>query len=197
MANISQVEVNNTTYSICDAVARDSISQINDSLSNKAGSGTGADANIYRISSGAQKFAIAATAEDGHRYGLIVHSNKLGMYDFTDQASEWTMTPGIYLHAAWTATSSSANNTRLTNSITLPAGTWVIVAKMPVCSVENFYVGLSYGGVPFSAQVCSQGTSTWIMSLTSQQIVYLMSTQSATMSFSSIERGSIKAIKMA
>lgn len=33
MANISQVEVNNTTYSICDAVARDSISQLSSSVS--------------------------------------------------------------------------------------------------------------------------------------------------------------------
>lgn len=106
---------------------------------------------------------------------------------------------GAYYEAAWTASSSAANLARLTNSITLPAGVYVIMAHLPQCSSTPFYAGLmgAPDGRNGTGALPNQGVATWVVRLTSASNVYLAAGQSAACAFSYTERGGLQAVRIA
>ena len=111
--------------------------------------------------------------------------------------TEGQMHVGDYYEAAWTATSSSANNTRLTNSFTLPAGTYLIWAKLPFISTSTFFAGLSFNSTGYgTGQLANQQSATWVVQLGSQTTMHLVATQSAACTFSYLERGGLYAVRL-
>lgn len=101
---------------------------------------------------------------------------------------------GTVYTAAWTATSSSANATPLTNAMTIPSGTYILLVITPPASTESFGISLAgkyskvfgTGGGSFATTLTTTGTS-----------ITVRSAQSAEVTFSYIERGSLTAIRIA
>lgn len=101
---------------------------------------------------------------------------------------------------SWTADTSSANNTQLTQSITVPSGYYVLVLKAPAMSTTGFSVAISINGTNHNQSVsflAPYNEITYIVKLTnSTNSIYGISTQSATCNFTSTERGGIQAIRV-
>lgn len=108
---------------------------------------------------------------------------------------------GEYYSAAWTANSTSAYGTKLTGSITLPAGTYIIVCKTPYIAsgtFPGFYLADS-GGIVDSTTISApagQQSETMLMEFAEQKTVWLESSGSPACNFSVIERGSLRAIRI-
>ena len=108
---------------------------------------------------------------------------------------------GNRIVGAWTANASSTNLQRLTNSIELTQGTYLIVVSFPTLSAANFVSSLvlENTGSLYDNAIISGPSWTGKAVLTAfsgTSKVYLASAQGAACNFSNIERGSIRAIKL-
>lgn len=100
---------------------------------------------------------------------------------------------GTVYTASWTATSSSAANTQLTGSISLPAGTYIVVLVSPVLSAQ---CAIGFAGI--TAVFGQNGDSkTSILTVTTTTTVLARSGQSASVNFTYTERGFLKAVRIA
>ena len=110
---------------------------------------------------------------------------------------------GDYYSAAWTADSSSANKAVLSDTITLPAGTYVVSILLPYISTSVFYCSLfnaSTNDIVNGKWFHGGGSSsskTSILKLTAQTSVRICASQSATCTFSYKERGGLVAVRLA
>lgn len=106
---------------------------------------------------------------------------------------------GTLYEADWIGTSSTA--TALTNSLTLPAGTYIIVVNIPVMATEGSgTLAIKLNGVVDTGgykKMYSYDSKTIIRKLTAQTTVQVVSGASTSVGISYIERGSLKAIKIA
>lgn len=96
--------------------------------------------------------------------------------------------------ASWTATSSNANNQRVTDSITLPAGTYILSLKIPACSQES---PLAFAVHPIGMYAKGQSITTTIVTLSAQTTIYGVTNMSQSTSYTYTERGYLKAVRIA
>lgn len=100
-------------------------------------------------------------------------------------------------HADWTAGSSNGLNQRLSDSITLPPGVYVIRAALPVLSATPYYATIA--NVPMFSQLvgfnCASACT--IAKLTTTTEIYIFSGQSTSCTFTYLERGSLDALRIA
>lgn len=108
---------------------------------------------------------------------------------------------GDYYDAAWTAASSSANSTRLSDYITIPAGTYVVTIAMPVISTSTFTCGLmNSSGGNVGAIFCAGGSHmsrTAILQPVAPITICIGSAQSSACNFTYRERGGLRAVRIA
>jgi hypothetical protein len=105
--------------------------------------------------------------------------------------------PNIYF-ANWTASSSSANNTVLTQRINLSAGIYIIYCHRPSCSTTTFSMNMRVNGNDFRNytvgtlydNVCA------VQRFTTSSYIEMVSTQSASATFTNLERGKLIAVKI-
>lgn len=121
----------------------------------------------------------------------------------TDQAINYLIglkdTIGKIYHADWIANSSSANSVPLTNSITLPPGTYIIIGTFPnvatntaVFTCKNIpVIGLGYA--PVGTNCLSK---TFIHTLSETTEVQLLTGTSNSVTYSNINRGGLDAIRI-
>ena len=114
---------------------------------------------------------------------------------------EWIIGTDRYYEAAWTATSSSATGTTLTGTITLPKGTYLIAVGSPYVQGAAALVGLRVGSATnvttlMTLPVNAYTKGAFIVQLTSQQSVYLLTQSSASCTFTAPDRGSLKAVRL-
>ena len=98
----------------------------------------------------------------------------------------------------WIASSSSASGTHLTQTLTLPAGTYILLSHTPVISGSDgaLLVSLSALSPPYRL-VAGQDIFLTAATFTTQTDVYLQSSASFPVTFSYLERGAIIAIRIA
>lgn len=105
---------------------------------------------------------------------------------------------GTTYTASWTATSTSANLARVTSDLTLPKGTYLFTLKAPACSpTSGLYFGLAPFGLEFTSQFLSQGVCTTIGTLSSTTTIYGTTNMSQSTNYTYIERGYLKAVRIA
>lgn len=114
---------------------------------------------------------------------------------------EWIVGTDRYYAASWTATSSSATGTVLTDTITLPKGTYLIAVGTPYVQGATGLAGLRVGSTTDSSTLVSMPVNaytkaSYIIQLTSQQNVYLLTQSSASLTFTAPDRGSLKAVRL-
>jgi len=114
---------------------------------------------------------------------------------------EWIVGTDRYYAASWTATSSSATGTVLTDTITLPKGTYLIAVGTPYVQGATGLAGLRVGSTTDSTTFVSMPVNaytkaSYIIQLTSQQSVYLLTQSSASLTFTAPDRGSLKAVRL-
>lgn len=114
---------------------------------------------------------------------------------------EWIVGTDRYYAASWTATSSSATGTVLTDTITLPKGTYLIAVGTPYVQGATGLAGLRVGTTTDSTTLVSMPVNaytkaSYIIQLTSQQSVYLLTQSSASLTFTAPDRGSLKAVRL-
>lgn len=105
---------------------------------------------------------------------------------------------GTVYTASWTATSSNANDQRVSNTITIPAGTYIFSVKIPICSQNTlaFQVlpfGLSCGGWFGAGQVVQN----YIYKVTQTTTCYIATSMSQATNYTYIDRGYLKAVRIA
>lgn len=107
-----------------------------------------------------------------------------------------------YYAASWTATSSNAVGVRVTNYLDLPAGVYVIMGKAPVISGSS--PGFSIRSVERGEfdmttinAIGSQQGFTTLLKLDNAQKIYLATAGSPSVTYSYLERGGIKAVRVA
>lgn len=106
--------------------------------------------------------------------------------------------------AYWSASSSNQNNQRVTDSLTLPAGTYFMFFKAPMCSQSALFFQIYYDGAddyhyPTASAVPGQGQSTFacLVKLDSQKTVYARTNFSTQTTYTYLERGWIRAVRIA
>lgn len=105
---------------------------------------------------------------------------------------------GTVYTATWKASSSSANATQLTNKLTLPAGTYIIIAKMPYISVAPFTVDLNINsGADRDVNLYLGQMGTWVKEFSQTTDVWLISHTGGSCNFTYTERGGISAVRVA
>lgn len=111
---------------------------------------------------------------------------------------------GKYYNASWIATSSSANEVRLTNILTnLPVGTYIALCKLPATSTGSFLMSLFMSGATtildnVLGSLNSQQVSTRIVRVTSaSNSIYLKSSQSSACTFTYLGRGGLSLVRLA
>lgn len=114
---------------------------------------------------------------------------------------EWIIGANRYYSAAWTATSSSATGVQLTNSVSLPKGTYLIAVGSPYVTKAAMLAGLKIGSSTdvttlVHMPVNSYSKASYIVNLTSTSSVYLVSQSSAATTFTNTNRGSLKAVRL-
>ena len=146
--------------------------------------------NIYFITDGVDSTtAIIGTGELDTEAQTIIGA--------VNEINERVAPIGTILHAAWTATSSSANGTNLTNEITLTPGIYIINISIPTASQTLAYMlsNLSSENDKYWSAV-SMGTITAIFEIESTTTTRVRSAASTSVTFSVIERGHLEAIRI-
>lgn len=209
-----------------------SISDISGRIGTYTDLGAISDLNITnRASRGTYHFTFAAGAQnnpfesgDGHGYlytnylssygiqvaygdrGMMARKLTNGTYGewSTIQLDTVTNPVGTVLTGAWTAASSSATLVKLTNSITLTKGVWLVIVTVPVVGEgsSNVTVGPQITVVDnnqFGAAIGAGAQAMRIISVSSTQEVYAISASSAAVTYTNtyFGRGGIRAIKIA
>ena len=103
---------------------------------------------------------------------------------------------GTVYSAPWVATESSAYATPLTEYITLPPGTYILILTAPNISGSMAISGIGATGT-FGTLVADGSTLTSIVQISSTGHYRALSAQSASVTFSYIERGFLRAIRIA
>jgi hypothetical protein len=106
---------------------------------------------------------------------------------------------GTVYTASWTATSTNANNVRVTNKITLPKGTYMFVLKCPVCSQE---AALAFTVNPFGTTnggmfARGQSVVTTVQTLSQLTEVYAETAMSQATTYTYTERAYLTAVRIA
>lgn len=102
---------------------------------------------------------------------------------------------GIVYKAQWICSTNNATNIALTQTLTLPKGIYLLVFSYPVCSTQmvaqisginetSFFQGTTYNSKAVIAEI------------TSETQVKLVSGQSASVTFTYLERGGLVAVKI-
>lgn len=105
---------------------------------------------------------------------------------------------GTTYKAAWTATSSSATSTKVTASLTLPAGVYIITIKTPVMSSIDLPLGLNISsGQDDISCFRSQDMRTFVKTLTTATTIYVDTAFSTSVTYTYTERGYLKATRIA
>ena len=103
----------------------------------------------------------------------------------------------VVLKGAWTASSSAAMGTRLTESITLTAGTWIIVGQNPKA---NSSILLAFEGISdFKYNSTNVNSGAYIITIPSGETLttYMKAGQADSRTFTTLTDGHIQAIKVA
>ena len=145
-------------------------------------------------------------------YGVIVDTGTIDEQQYIDDRMN-AMTQyvndkvgviGQTYSADWTAITSSANNTVLTNDIAnIPIGTYLVIGKLPFLSTNDFAIGLQSTGITHITsdnlgKLGTMATSVAIISVTNvTNAIRIVSNQSGACDFSYLERGGIFAIRLA
>lgn len=98
--------------------------------------------------------------------------------------------------AAWTATSSNAYGTQLTQKATVPPGTYIISASLPTISTSGYLAILD----PLNETMINGPMYTSVSILarfTSSTQLYLKAGGSSACTFSNLARGGLKALRIA
>lgn len=109
---------------------------------------------------------------------------------------------GVIVDAGWYATSSSAALTRLTNTLTLPyAGNWLVFGVAPPSSGTLLGQPVGSSGVTIRANTYfnleQYAPFLFTVSTSSaNQTIYIASSSGTSTTFSYIERGWLKAVKL-
>lgn len=98
--------------------------------------------------------------------------------------------------AEWIASSTSANGTSLTNSITVPAGTYIIVGQAPSASATTVCTLSGITPAKYFA-IGDLGTFERICTLNSETTIKITSSQSASVTYSNLTRGGLTITKLA
>lgn len=162
------------------------------------GNATGTNAN-------SKGYITMYTASTG--YTTLGCANHTGSVSITFPAQTGTVALTSQLHShnyysgAWAATSSAATNVQLTEILTLPAGTYLIVVNSPYVNTANLTVALSINNttnvnttVTFRSGAYTQSAN--IVQLTAQSTVKAISQSSTSVSLTYTERGGIKAVRL-
>lgn len=100
---------------------------------------------------------------------------------------------GTVYTAAWIATESHANSTPLTEYVVIPPGTYVIALTAP-----NMSGSMAISGIGITGTLVANGsTLTSIIKISSTGYFRALSAQSASVTFSYIERGFLRAVRIA
>lgn len=123
--------------------------------------------------------------------------------DLQDILNEALPTPryGGVQTASWTADSSAANNVKLTDSIHLTAGTYVITVKFPNTSA-TLLTAITYGtGTLLDSYCIGQGDAysshSYVINIPSEMDVYVVSATSTAIRYTYKESGGLRAIQIA
>lgn len=125
------------------------------------------------------------------------------MYMDTEYTSNSINVPTVYI-ATWTATSSAAHGVKVTDSLTLPPGVYIISIKAPVISISNSMsaaFSLNIGNINEydTGQLYNsdgQDISTSILTLTNTTTIWVLTNSSANMTYTYLERGYLKAVRI-
>ena len=105
---------------------------------------------------------------------------------------------GDFYTASWTASTSSAPNTRLSNMTSpLPAGTYIVTAKFPTISTSDFtasIVGANDGNLYIHGP--SWESASYVTTVNEGAQLYINSSQSAKCDFTALERGLLRATRL-
>lgn len=109
---------------------------------------------------------------------------------------------GTVLTATWIASSTSAVGVKVTNSITLPKGTYLVVARTPYISNGNPLLGLRKDGIEDLAQLMngSQGqyaSGVFAVQSSGGESIALYTSGSLSVTYDALARGSLTAIRIA
>ena len=106
---------------------------------------------------------------------------------------------GILKQAAWTATSSSATNTRLTGQITIEPGTWLVEGHIPNITSGSM-AQIMLENIPNSYRNTSSGlyaSALWLLQITATTTISILAGASGAISFGTADRGGLNALKIA
>lgn len=125
----------------------------------------------------------------------------LYIHDRTDPTDYWKLTPtshvGQVQEADWIAQSNPAIDTAMTDPLTLEAGTYIVTFKRAYTTSAQFSMNLEVGGSYENYRYGGQGDFfTGVLTVAQQTTIVVKSTQSAACSFSYLERGYLKAVKI-
>lgn len=114
---------------------------------------------------------------------------------------EWIIGTNRYYEASWTATASSASGARLTDSITVPKGTYLIAVGSPYVQSASIAVGLRVNSATdlttlVTLPVNAYTKASFILKFTSDSTIYVLSQSSASCTFTAPARGSLKAVRL-
>ena len=105
---------------------------------------------------------------------------------------------GTTYSASWAASASSTSGNAITQKMTLPAGTYIIIIRIPTASRSLFYqLSNISSSINQYWQIGSAGTASLIVTLASQTETQLMTADSASITWSSQNRGGVAAIRIA
>lgn len=109
---------------------------------------------------------------------------------------------GSYYTAAWEATENAGLNTRLTKTVTLPAGTYIVVGAFPTMSSSNLPIGATNSGagnvgIPSIVYGNSGTPVVFTIGLSQQTNVDIRSQFSSAVTFSNLDRGTFRFIRIA
>lgn len=105
---------------------------------------------------------------------------------------------GATYSASWAASSSSTSGNAISQKMTLPAGTYIIVIRIPTASRSLFYqMSNISSSINQYWQIGSGGTASLIITLAAQTETQLMTADSASITWSNQNRGGVAAIRIA
>lgn len=105
---------------------------------------------------------------------------------------------GTTYKAAWTAASSNASSTKVTDNLTLPAGIYIITIKTPIMSTDELPFGLNISqGQEDVSFFRSQDMRTFVKIITTTTTIYVDTAFSMSATFTYTERGYLKATRIA
>lgn len=106
---------------------------------------------------------------------------------------------GGFYSASWTATSTNANNVPLTTeTVTLPAGTYLVQVRFPRVNNDNFYWADLRGGMVENSYFrgTTGGRYAVVIPVSEGSKLRLYSAQSGSATFSNTSEGQLRAVRL-